>query len=64
MNQIIILELPFESCIKSIKQESNNYAVDIKNGNIIKEDKKKVTANRNKMKQKRLVMENNGITKG
>ena len=64
MHQIIILELPFESCIKSIKQESNNYAVDIKNVNITKEDKKKVIANRNKMKQKRLVMENNGITKG
>ena len=64
MHQIIILELPFESCIKSIKQESNNYAVDIKNGNITKEDKKKVIANRNKMKQKRLAMENNGITKG
>ena len=64
MHRIIVLELPFESCIKSIKQESNNYAVDIKNGNITKEDKKKVIANRNKMKQKRLVMDNKGITKG
>ena len=63
MHQIIILELPFESCIKSIKQESNNYAVDIKNGNITKEDKKKVIANRNKIKQNRLVIESNGIAK-
>ena len=62
-HKIIILDLPFGSCNKSIKQELNNYALDTKNGNFTKEDKKKVVANRNKIKQKRPVMECIGTTK-
>ena len=59
----MISESLFENCIKSIRQDSSNCAVDIKNGNFTNEDKKKVIANRNKIKQNRLVIESNGIAK-